>query len=168
MGTCSMMLLKLLSAIHKPDVAPFVDDRSCPGGRWTNADGRTSYGRIEHVHRSGYAWIFIAALKEFVQSYDTVLVLVHFLKENISFQKVALRYEGSFTSNILSTLSLIASSLTEGSASLPISSYMAVTISVISSLVMHPSPLMSYSENAHFSFSSNDPRESMDSLCTKS
>lgn len=45
---------------------------------------------------------------------------------------------------------------------------MAVTISVISSLVIYPSPLMSYKENVHRNFSSNDPRDNIDRPCTNS
>lgn len=54
--------------------------RSSPGWRRSNADGWTSYGRIEDVHRWGDILVLSTALKELVQGYHSVFVLVHFLQ----------------------------------------------------------------------------------------
>lgn len=72
----------------------------------------------------------------------------------------------SLTANTLSTWSLAVCSSIIGSEHFPIMSYIAVTISVISSLVITPSPSMSYRENAHFSLSWSDPRDSTDKPIT--
>lgn len=55
-----------------------------------------------------------------------------------------------------------------GSANFPINSYTAVTMSVISSFVIQPSPFISYKEKVHRSFSSIEPRDSILRPVTKS
>lgn len=72
------------------------------------------------------------------------------------------------TWNIRSTFWRTPSWSKLGSENFPISSYTAVTMSVISSLVMQPSPLISYSENVQRSFSSIEPRDNILKPVTKS
>lgn len=72
------------------------------------------------------------------------------------------------TWNTLSTWSLAVCSSIHGSAYLPIMLYIAETMSSISSLVMMPSPLMSYKLNAHWSFSWKDPLANTDRPITNS
>ena len=84
----------------------------------------------------------------------------------ISYSRQVIRVRSILTSNILSTCSSAEVTSTTGRVESPSNSYTEVTTKSISSLVMNPSPFMSYKENIQRSFSTGLPRLRSDNIDT--